>query len=218
MHIQRTKVHRRAPDFCGPGVSSVQRPPAELRPEASESSAAPRVRGFPRTPGKSPEVHPGCGLGSRPRDLALRCRTTPFQGPQLPGWALPSHPPGRPGTGPHRPWLRRRFPGPPRDQEGVEPPALPASPAPSQPVGPTLRGIIGTGGRRREGGGSRETARLSAAICLSGRDGPGRCGLGSPRPRPPPQPDLGPRGSPARPLNRAGWRQGSGRCGPAGKP
>lgn len=97
--------------------------------------------------------------------------------------------------------------------EKVAPPALPTPPKPSQPLGPTLRGVIGSGGRRRAGGDSRETVRLSVAICLSGRDRPGRCGPGSSRPRPPPQPDPGPRGSRARPLNGAGWRQDSGRRG-----
>lgn len=90
-------------------------------------------------------------------------------------------------------------------------PLYPRPPAPSQPLGPTLHRVIGSGGRRRAGGDSRETMRLSAAICLSGRDRRGRCGPGSSRPRPPPQPDPGLRGSRARPLNRAGWRQGSGR-------
>lgn len=125
-------------------------------------------------------------------------------------WALlPRH-----FLGPNRKtWPRRARPEPRRSREEVEPPALPAPPTPSQPLGPTLRGVIGSGGRRRAGGDSRETARLSAAICLSGRDRPGRCGPGSSRPRPPPQPDPGPRGSWAWPLNGAGWRQGSGRRG-----
>lgn len=148
--------------------------------------------------------------------LALRCTATTLKGqgcpaPELPAWALLSRQPGRLGTGPQRPccpgtsrdMIRRSSPaacpgarpGPQRSRGEVAPPALPEPPAPSQPLGPTLRGVIGSGGRRRTGGDSRETASLSAAICLSGRDRPGRCGPGSSRPRPPPQPDPGPRGS-----------------------
>lgn len=140
--------------------------------------------------------------------------------PELPARA--SRQPGSLGTGPQGPCCYRASPEPdrkkgPRRQAsrktGGEEVAPPAPSARSQPLGPTLRGVIGSGGRRRAGGDSRETARLSAAICLSGRDRPGRCGPGSSRPRPPPRADPGLRGSQARPLNGAGWRQGSGRRG-----
>lgn len=137
---------------------------------------------------------------------------------------------GRLGTGLHRqygpgtswdltgrsgsaPCPRVRW-GPQPSWEEVGPPTLPSAPRPTPATWPNpAQGNWVGREARRAGGDSRETARLSAAICLSGRDRPGRCGPRSSRPRPPPQPDPGRRGSRARPLNGAGWRQASGRRG-----
>lgn len=147
------------------------------------------------------------------------------------GWALPSHQPGRQAlshTGgnccsasqslthevaPRWPWHQTR--AAPRPGRGSGSPLSPRPPAAPRACWPDP--ALGNWDERRPASsGSREAARLSAAICLSGRDRPGRRGLGSPRPRPPAWPAPGPRGSPVPLLRWASWRQGSGRRGAGG--
>lgn len=208
--------------FTNPCVPSGPLRPRDLDPRAQNSSGSSRDDGVPQTLGKSPKVRQGrvLGVGALRPCLPSKVRSDHPRGPGLPARA--SRQPGSPGTGPQGPCCYRASPEPDRKKgpsrqasrkTGGEEVAPPAPSARSQPLGPTLRGVIGSGGRRRAGGDSRETARLSAAICLSGRDRPGRCGPGSLRPRPPAWADQGLRGSRARPLNGAGWRQGSGRRG-----
>lgn len=89
-------------------------------------------------------------------------------------------------------------------------PTLSASPAAPQPVGQTLRWVIGareaTGELRLQG----DCAPVSRNLFKwTGQAGPPRAGVTGPRP--PAWPDPGPRGSPAPLLNRDSWRQGSGR-------